>query len=354
MRQAATIRDVAAAAGVSSAAVSRHLNKQVVLSASTAARIDRACAYLDYRPNQLAKRLSLGFSETIGLVTPEISNPFFATLAAAAENEARESGYSLLITSTNGNLDREIANIDRLASRQVDGMLILTNRPDDGRLRDLIDGRSDVVLLDEDVPGADVARIFVENEQGAMAATRVLIDAGHRRIAHIGGPKELLSARERFAGFAKALSGAGLTIDASLVRFGAYDRSDGLVAIRDFLAQSPPPTAVFTGSDYIAIGVLAGLREAGLSVPADVSLSSFDDMPFSDLLDPPLTTVHQPIEELGRQGVRTLLGQIRNGAGSGLMRLPTALVERRSVMPPKRTRRNRTPASATGTAAGQP
>lgn len=337
------MRDVAAAAGVSAAAVSRHLNKTLALPPATAGRIDRACAQLGYQPNQLAKRLSIGCSETIGLMTPEISNPFFAALAAAVENEARDLGHSLLITSTDGDPGREIAGIGRLTSRQVDGVLVLTNRPDDGQLRDTIDGRPDVVLLDEDVPGATVARIFVENHGGAAAATRALIQAGHRRIAHIGGPEHLFSTGERFAGFLQAMQEAGLTVEPRLVRFGTYDRSAGLAATRDLLAQPAPPTAVFTGSDYIAIGVLAGSREAGLSVPGDVSLASFDDMPFADLLDPPLTTVRQPIDELGRQGVRTLIQQIRTRTISGLRRLPVLLVERHSVASPRMPKRRRAP-----------
>ncbi len=334
MKTATTIRDVALLAGVSPATVSRHLNKSIVLPAETAERIAQACATLGYRPNQLAKRLSLGHSEVIGLVTPEIGNPFFAALAAAAEDESRQAGYSLLIMSTSGDLQREIANLDKLASRQVDGLIVMTNRLDDGRLRSIVTGRTDIVLLDEDIPGAHVARIFVENETGAFTATRFLLDAGHRRIAHIGGPRDLFSARERFAGYARALTEAGVSVDDGLVRFGDYDRATGLSAVRDLLAGASRPTAVFTGSDYIAIGVIAGLREAGLSSPRDVSLASFDDMPFADLLDPPLTTVRQPIEELGREGVRTLLAQIRTGTMAGTMRLATSLVVRGSVAPP--------------------
>lgn len=329
-----TIRDVAKAAQVSPATVSRYLNKTIVLPAETAARIDKACKRLSYRPNQLAKRLTLGNSELIGLVTPEIANPFFATLAAAAEDEASQHGYSLLIMSTGGDPQREFAHIDRLDSRHVDGLIVLTNRPDDGRLRDTVTGRKDVLLLDEDVPGAEVGRIFVENEAGAYLATRHLLDAGHCKIAHIGGPKDLFSSRERFAGFARALLEAGLALDESLVRFDAYERAAGYAATRDILAKTTP-TALFAGSDYLAIGALAALRELGLDAPRDFSLVGFDDMPFAELLHPPLTTVRQPIEEMGRQGVRTLLGQIRDDHPPGLVRLTTELVVRNSVAPPR-------------------
>lgn len=329
----ATIRDVAREAGVSPATVSRYLNGNIELPAETAGRIDAASKRLDYRPNLLAKRLSLGSSETIGLVTPEIANPFFAALAAAAEDEARRAGFSILLSSTGGDLEMEAASIDRLAARHVDGLLVLTNRVDDGRLRDLIDGRTDVVLLDEDVPGARVTRIFVENEAGAYDATRHLIAAGHRRIAHIGGPEQLLSARERFAGFARAMAESGLAVEGGLVRFGAYERDFGRDATRAILANGRP-TAVFTGSDYIAVGVLQELAAHGLSAPGDLSLASFDDMPFADLLSPPITTVRQPIEALGRIGIRTLLAQIRGEEPPLIQRLPTELVVRRSVGPP--------------------
>jgi LacI family transcriptional regulator len=329
----ATIRDVAREAGVSPATVSRYLNGNIELPADTAGRIDAASKRLDYRPNLLAKRLSLGSSETIGLVTPEIANPFFAALAAAAEAEARRAGFSILLSSTGGDLEMEAASIDRLAARHVDGLLVLTNRVDDGRLRDLIDGRTDVVVLDEDVPGARVTRIFVENEAGARDATRHLIAAGHRRIAHIGGPEQLLSTEERFAGFARAMAEAGLPVEDGLVRFGSYERDFGRDATRAILANGRP-TAVFTGSDYIAIGVLEELAAHGLSVPGDLSLASFDDMPFADLLSPPITTVRQPIEALGRLGIRTLLAQIRGEETPPIQRLPTELVIRKSVGPP--------------------
>jgi LacI family transcriptional regulator len=328
----ATIRDVAKAARVSPATVSRHLNKMIVLPPGTAARIERACKRLAYRPNLLAKRLSLGSSELIGLVTPDIANPFFATLAAAAEDEARRLGYSLLIMSSGGDPQMEFAHIDRLDSRDIDGLIILTNRPDDGRLREIVDGRKDVVLLDEDVPGADVGRIFVENERGAYMATRHLLDAGHRRIAHVGGPRDLFSAQERFAGYARALAEAGAAVEDSLVRFGSYERTAGHSAVKDIMAHAAP-TALFAGSDYLAIGALAALRELGLDAPRDLSLVGFDDMPFAEWLQPPLTTVRQPIEEMGRQGVRMLLSQIRDGAAPALVRLATELVERGSVAP---------------------
>ena len=137
-----------------------------------------------------------------------MGSPFFAALAAAAEDEARQLEYSLVITSTNGDPDVECGNIDRLDARHVDGLIVLTNRPDDSRICERISGRDDVVVLDEGVPGGDVSRIVVEN--GGYQATPCLIEAGHKRIGHIGSPKELFSAKGRFSGFAATLREAGL------------------------------------------------------------------------------------------------------------------------------------------------
>jgi LacI family transcriptional regulator len=331
-----TIRDVALEAGVSPATVSRFLNKSIQLPKETADRIDAAVAHLNYRPNALAKRLSLGSSEVIGLVTPDIANPFFAGLAAAAEEEAARLGYSMLLSSTLGARDREIATVEQLGSRHVDGLIIMTNRPDDGSLARYLTGRRDVVLLDEDVPGADVPKVFVENRAGAYAATRHLICSGHRVIGHIGGPSDLFSEQERYAGFAAAMAEAGLPVAGNHVLLQSYDQSWGHRAIRKLMRGRAPPTAVFTSSDYIAIGVLKGLREMGLGVPDDLSIASFDDMPFADLLHPPLTTVRQPADEMGRLGVRALVDLIKGKTVPVQQRLPTILIERQSVAPPRK------------------
>lgn len=340
----ATIRDVAKAAKVSAATVSRYLNKSLLLPEDTARRIEKARKRLAYRPNALAKRLSLGSAQIIGLVTPEIANPFFASLAAAAEAEARRHGYSLIIMSTGGDPEIECENIDRLDSRDIDGLIVLTNRADDGRIRDRINGRADVVLLDEDVPGAEISSIFVENEQGAHAATSHLIACGHRLIAHIGGPADLFSARERYAGFARALAEAGLKPHAPWIKFGGYNSESGLAATLELLSDAHRPKALFAGSDYIALGVLQGLRRLGLEAPAALSLVGFDDMPFAELLHPPLTTVRQPIAEMGTLGVRTLLAKLRGEKPSPLqVRLPTELVLRGSTagIEAAKTRRRR-------------
>jgi LacI family transcriptional regulator len=332
----ATIHDVAQSAGVSPTTVSRYLNNRIDLPAPTAARIDAAIAKLDYRPNLLAKRLSTGKSEAIGLVTPEIGNPFFAELAAAVEDEAERHGYAVFMSSTRGELSREVSSLKRLQDRHVDGLILMTNRPDDGTLAALIRETSNVVLIDEDIPGVDVPRIFVENQHGAYLATRHLIETGHRAIALVGGPEGLLSVSERRAGFERAMADAGLPVHADHIHQGTYSREFGRAAVTTLLALPEPPTAILACSDYIAVGVMQGLRNFGLRVPADMSLVGFDDMPFAELIDPPLTTIRQPVAAMGRLGFQTLLALMNHEQPQMLTRLPVELVDRQSVAAPRK------------------
>ena len=331
----ATLSEVAEQAGVSPTLVSRYLNNRIELPPATRERIDAAIARLDYRPNLLAKRLSTGKTEAIGLVTSEIANPFFAELAAAIEAEAERHGYAVYISSTHGDRAREVDAIHRLRDRHVDGLIMMTNQPDDGTLASLLGVHENVVLVDEDIPGVSVPRIFVENEHGAWLATRHLIAAGHRDVALIGGPEGLLSVRERLAGFTRAMSEHGLPVRQDRTLLGDYSRQFGQHAMQQLLATPPRPTAIFACSDYIAVGVLQAARQGGLAVPDDISLVGFDDMPFAELVDPPLTTVRQPVAEMGRLAFEQLLAVLNDAAAPTLTRLPVELVVRRSVMPLK-------------------
>jgi LacI family transcriptional regulator len=327
----ATLNDVAEAAGVSPTLVSRYLNHRIELPAATRQRIDEAVARLDYRPNLLAKRLSTGRTEAISLVTPEIANPFFAELAAAIEAEAERHGYAVYISSTHGDPAREADAIRRLGDQHVDGLIMMTNRPDDGALAALLRRHSNVVLVDEDVPDVDLPRIFVENENGAYLAAMHLIDAGHRDIALIGGPPGLLSVRERLAGFERAMRERGLPLRPERVLLGDYSRQFGHAALLQLLDGEERPTAILACSDYIAVGVLQAARHRGLAVPADMSLVGFDDMPFAELVDPPMTTVRQPVAEMGRLAFERLLARLSNADTPPLTRLPVELVIRHSV-----------------------
>lgn len=333
----ATIRDVAVRAGVSTTTVSRYLNKLIKIRPETEARIVEAIEHLKFRPNILAKRLSTGRSESIGLVMPEIRESFFAELASAAEDEADRHGYTVFITSTRSDRKREIAAINRLQDRHVDGLIVMTNVPDDGMMAEQISRLPNVVLVDEDIPGVAVPRVFVENERGAYDGTRYLIEQGHRDIAYIGGPVGLFSAEERRAGFYRAMQEAGVPVRDELVRLGSYNEEFAQQAVAEFVREQRPPTAIFASSDYLSIGVIKGLRAAGISVPDQMSMVAFDGVsPLSELLLPPLTAVRQPIEQLGRRGFLALLALLNNEQPDPITRLPVELIIRGSVAAPAR------------------
>jgi LacI family transcriptional regulator len=331
----ATIQDVAATAGVSKTTVSRYLNNRIELPAATVARIDAAIAKHDYRPNLLARRLSTGRTDAIGLVVPEIREPFFAELASAVEDEADRHGYTIFISSTRSDREREIASLNRLRDHHVDGLIMLTNTPDDGTLAKLVGKRRNVVLLDEDIPGVDVPKVFVENTQGARRATEHLIAAGHGRIAFLGGPLRLFSSEERYAGYCEAMRAAALEVPAGFVHRGSFAPEFAQGAVHELLALRSPPTAIFASSDYLAIGALTGLRQAGIAVPETMSFISFDDTPLGAMLTPPLTAIRQPIAALGRHGFLALHALMHRKPAPKLTRLPVELIERGSVTRPR-------------------
>lgn len=332
-----TIRDVATAAGVSVSTVSRHLNGRISLPEPTAKRIEQTVKNLSYRPNALARRLTHGKSETLGFITSDIAYPLFAAIASASEAEAAANGYSLLMFNSRNIVDNEIAFLARIDDRQVDGVLLMTNHSDEGPLVRKINQSGNVVLIDEDVPGARAPRLFAENARGARLAIEHLIAAGHRRIAVIAGPEGLLSTIERLAGYHETMEAAGIEIDPALVFKVSYDESAGSEAFDALMGMADPPTAVFAFADMLAIGAIKLARQRGIRIPDDVSLVSFDDILHAELLDPPLTTVRQSPEDFGRRGINMLLGLIRGEKSeTAIQRIAVELVVRKSVCPPSK------------------
>lgn len=334
-----TISDVAKLAAVSKATVSRYLNGTLALPDTTAKRVNDAIEALNFRQNSLARRLSLGRSETVGLAMPDVANPFFAKLADEVEEAVRERGYGLALCITRNLIEREAYYLNWVDTRYLDGLILVSNHPDDGQLRKLIDRRSNIVLMDEDVPGTKVPKVFVDNVGGGYQATKRLLDAGHRRIAHVTGPKSLYTVGERLKGYRRALAEAGVAFDPMLVRYGTYERTFGREITAELLAIDNPPTAVFAASDYLAIGVLESLREGGRVVPDDISLVGFDDMEFASLLMPPITTIRQSASKMGQAAVGALIDVLASGSKDigrqSIKRLPVELIERASVAPPK-------------------
>jgi LacI family transcriptional regulator len=334
----AKLRDVADAASVSVAAVSRYLGGTLALPQATSARIDAAVRRLDYRPNPHARNLSRGRSEMLGLVVPDIANPFFARMAAEIEAAADLQGYGLLLCVTLNKIDREFEYLERLRRNHIDGLVFMTNRPGTRRLTRVINEVRGVVLLDEDVPGSKVHKIFCENERGAYLAARHLLEAGHRLIAFIGGPKTMLTTRERLAGYRRAIRETGPDAVSVGECFGPYTTEFGRSAAEDLFGRSRTPTAIFASSDEALIGTLEAVSAAGRRVPTDLSVVTFDDVGPLHLFSPPITAIRQPLAEMGRRSVEAVL---MGDAGDVLVeRLPVSLIMRASVSAPPVVARN--------------
>ncbi len=307
-----TIKDVARAAGVSITTVSHVINDTRYVSEELRARVQAALEELDYRPNILARSLRRGETKTIGLVVPDNSNPFFAEIARTVEDLGFATGYSVILCNSDDNLAKEAAYIEVLIAKQVDGVVFIASGSSQEHLAEL--SRQDIpyVVVDRQVDGTLADVILVNNELGGYVATRHLLELGHRRIACIAGPSELTPSADRVRGYHRALREFDVAEDRVLVVPGDFRAQGGEAALEALLPLNPPPSAIFACNDLMAIGVLRAARAAGLSVPGELSLVGFDDIPLAAAVSPALTTVAQPTTELARHAVRLLLAGMQS------------------------------------------
>lgn len=332
----ANLQDVAKAAGVSKTTVSRYLNGYLELPPKTVAQITTAIKDLNYVPNSHARRLSLGRSDTISLVVPDIATPFFATFVAAVEEEADQRGLSLALHVTLNRADRELSYLDHIRNGHADGLIFITNHEGDAALADRINAGGRCVIVDENVAGATVPKLFCDNEQGGFLAGRHLAESGHRHVLFIGAVDQMISGMKRFSGFEQGMKDVGdQKVQIERV-FCAYTIDAGRAAARDFVARSERPTAIFATSDELAIGLFEVLKEAGVSVPRDVSVVGFDDVGPLHLFAPAVTAVRQPVRALGKRALELLLDTDWSNPELPPAEelLPVTLIERDSVAPP--------------------
>lgn len=334
----ANLQDVAKAAGVSKTTVSRFLNGSLELPEKTSGQINTAIRSLNYKPNPHARRLSLGRTDTIGLIVPDIATPFFATFVAAVEEAADARGKTLALHATLNRRDRELSYIELVQQGHADGLIFITNHQGDPGLAERINAAGPCVVVDENVAGANVPKIFCDNEEGGRLAGRHLAEAGHRHVLFIGGVDEMISGERRFAGFRDGMigtAGEGVRIERSA---GPYTFDAGRAAGRAYIAQDAPrPTAIFATSDELLIGLFEVLHGAGFSVPRDVSVVGFDDVGPLHLFAPAVTAVRQPVRDLGKRALQMLLDLPLPNEGGQFPQeelLPVTLIERSSVAPP--------------------
>jgi LacI family transcriptional regulator len=332
----ATMNDVASHANVSIATVSHVINGTRFVSAERVERVHLAMSELGYTPDATARSLRIGRTDTIGLVVPDNSNPFFAALARWIEEAGFESGYTTVLANSNERPDREHRYVSTLVSKRVDGLILSPSRGDHGTLTRLLQSANiPVVVVDRDaaLPNADV--VLYDNEGGSIDATRYLLELGHTRIGFVAGPSDASSATDRANGFRKAIAEAGLP-EQPVVE-ADFHFTGGREATGRLLDRGADVTALFAANDLMAAGALRELQGRGLRVPEDVSVIGFDDAPLAEMVFPALTTMRQPLQDMAHTAVSLLLSRVTSGDGGAPVRkvLSTSLVIRDTTAPPR-------------------
>jgi LacI family transcriptional regulator len=304
----ATIREVAQAAGVSVATVSRVVSgSSHHVRPDTRGRVVAAVARLRYQPNLVARGLKKRVTNTIGLIVPDISNPFYPAIARGIEDVASRAGRGVLLCNTYEDLTKERAYLSLLDKRMVDGLIFATVGANTSHLRMLRRRGVPVVLIARAPDQVNIDAVLVDNRRGGREATEHLLRLGHERIAFIGGPAALAVADERRTGYVDALSAAGLAFDPALIRHANFQADGGSAAVGSLLDGGVSFTAIVATNDLMAIGAMEELRRRGYGVPREVAVVGFDDITFASLVEPRLTTIAQPKYRMGCLAMERLL-----------------------------------------------
>lgn len=303
-----TIYDVARSAGVSTSTVSHVLNGTRHVSEDTKLRVHQAMAELHYRPNSLARGLVRQETQTLALIVADNANPFFAELARGMEDHGFVAGYNVILCNSDRSTEKELAYLDMLIAKRVDGIVYTTMSTQLDQLRPLLNNQIPLVLFEREFDEIDA--VLLDNVHGGFTATQHLLDLGHRRIACICGPDAKTRSHARIRGYEQALTAAGVSIDPELIQAGDWTCESGQKCAQQLLDLPVRPTAIFACNDLMAIGALTLLRERGVRVPEDVSVIGFDNIGFGAFTTPPLTTLATPITAIGQRLAQLLLGRI--------------------------------------------
>lgn len=324
------IFEVARSAGVSIATVSRVSNGTAPVGPRTAARVRAAMERLGYSPHALARGLASRRSHTLGLLITDILTPYFPDIVRGAQEAAEAAGYVVLLGDASVHTASEDLLVKRLLERRVDGLIVASSRTTDEYARQLRSEDVPVVCINGPL-GQFPHAVQIDQRQGARLAVDHLAELGHRRIAHITGPTGVPTRAERLAAFRAALRDRGIAYDPSLVATNVSTIDQSRSASAQLLALADPPTAIFAYNDRLAVGSYQAIRAAGLVIGRDVSVVGFDDIPMTEWLDPPLTSVRQPRRDMGRTAVDILLKALRREPAPDLVVVQPTLVVRGST-----------------------
>jgi DNA-binding LacI/PurR family transcriptional regulator len=328
-----TLRDVAKLAGVSTSTVSRALSRPELVNRRTRARVEEASRALGYSPSRVARRLRVerGRANLVGLIIPDLQNPFFAELARGVEDAAQRHGFTVLIGNSDEEQEKERRYLQVMQAESVDGVILPPISERDPAAMELVRSGMPVVLVDRKLADARTDTVVADNVGGAYQATEHLLGLGHLRIGFIEGRPEVSTSRERLEGYARALASHGIEVEPELVRAGDSRQQSGRRLATELLELSDSPTAMLVGNSLMTLGAVESIQRKGLRIPEDVALVGYDDMPWALAMNPPLTVVRQPGYELGHRAMELLLARVENPDRSTVMVvLEPELVVRRS------------------------
>ncbi|GHI00452.1 LacI family DNA-binding transcriptional regulator [Neobacillus kokaensis] len=321
-----SIKDVASQAGVSVATVSRVLNSKGYVSEDTRKKVEQAIAELNYKPNEVARSLFKKQSKTIGLIVPDITNPYFPELARAVEDTAAKLGYTVILCNSDGKTEKEQHYLDVLMQKYVDGIIVSSNTISERQIKSL---QIPFVSIDREI-SKDIPTIVVENKKGAKLATQYLQNKGCMRIAHISGPLNVVNANERCEGYKEVVRNEQW-FNESYIGNGHFEMDSAIEATLELLQLHPEIDGIFAANDTMAIGAIKAVHKIGKRTPDDIAIVGFDGISLSKATTPELTTIEQPIYEMGEKAASMLIEFIEEKpVEKTFYRLDVGLVERES------------------------
>ncbi|QBD78853.1 LacI family transcriptional regulator [Ktedonosporobacter rubrisoli] len=328
-----TIYDVAKRAGVSTATVSKVLNGNGRISKVTSSRVEQAIADLHYRPSIIASALKRNQTYSIGLLVPDIINTFYSELARAIEDVALLQNYSVLVCSTDNSPEREGKQLDLLLRKQLDGIIIATSEGINSSTLDMLKKQeARVVFIDRIIANSPYPTVATDHYQGSYQITEYLIQLGHRKLAIFLEPLYLKTSLERLRGFSAALASYGIAQNSFSVLSNGFGAVAGYAMAQQVLENPDPPTAIVASNDLIAIGALQKFHESGVIIPEQLSLVGYDDIQMARMVSPSLTTVAQPIMEMGKLAFEYLFNDSMQTTATTLLS-PTIVIRQTSAPP---------------------
>lgn len=329
----ARIKDVAERAGVSVTSVSRVLNREKYISQNILEKVNQAIKELNYSPSQIARSLKKQKTDTIGVIVPDLTNYFCSTILSNIEESASEYGYNLIVCNIAENLDKELKYLHAVQKMRVDGIIIMHQKVNESILSFMNSASMPILFSCVRSPLPDRFSVLINDYQAALDATEYLIGLGHRRIAFLGGDLEdVTSGYSRYQGYIAALHKSRIPLNPNFIRFGNYKQQSGRLMMQEILEQGERPTVVFAASDDMAVGAMNCILDYGLSVPGDISVMGFDDSLIAEAVRPMLTSMQQPVQELGRTSLEYLHNLIQEGSPPECkdVYLPHRIMERAS------------------------